>query len=244
MQQTAFRSAAANAERQPQPVAPVALASASRTQHAFASLGAGPPQHELVSSSLSVLLSFVVVFDIPSSLFRRTLAARSVTMKTAHPAKGRSRVPTALMATLSGPLLPAVPRSWSIVGTPQVGKKRNPLSRRPVCVTIEALSVVDVRQAVLEDAASVAAIYSPNVNGTAISFEEMPPTADECARRIERALSRWQWLIAETGGSVVGYAYGSQHRERAAYRWSVEVSVYVDVKYHRRGVGRALYGRL
>jgi L-amino acid N-acyltransferase YncA len=106
------------------------------------------------------------------------------------------------------------------------------------------VSMVRIRQAVLEDAARVAAIYAPYVNDTAISFEETPPTVHEFATRIERCLTRWQWLVAEASGSVVGYAYGSQHRERAAYRWSVETSVYVDASFHHRGVGRALYDRL
>lgn len=90
----------------------------------------------------------------------------------------------------------------------------------------------------------MARIYAPYVTDTAISFEETPPTANEFAARIERSLSRWQWLVAESEDSVVGYAYGSPHRERAAYRWSVEVSVYVDRGFHRQGLGRALYTRL
>lgn len=108
----------------------------------------------------------------------------------------------------------------------------------------QAVTVVTVRQAALNDAAAVAAIYAPYVNDSAISFEETPPTVAECARRIERSQTRWQWLVAEVGGAVVGYAYGSQHRERDAYRWSVEVSVYVGVGFHRQGVARALYDRL
>ena len=95
-----------------------------------------------------------------------------------------------------------------------------------------------------QDAAAVAAIYAPYVEETAISFEETPPAAVEMAARIEKARSRWQWLVAEQDGVVVGYAYGSQHRERAAYRWSVEVSAYVDRHCHRQGIGRALYGAL
>lgn len=101
-----------------------------------------------------------------------------------------------------------------------------------------------VRQAVREDAARAAAIYGPYVNQSAVSFEETAPDATDFAGRIERCLSRWQWLVAEVDGTVVGYAYGSTHRERPAYRWSVEVSVYVDAGFHRRGIGRALYARL
>jgi phosphinothricin acetyltransferase len=97
---------------------------------------------------------------------------------------------------------------------------------------------------VSQDARVLSAIYAPYVEHTTVSFEETPPTPEEMARRIEKARTQWQWLVAEVDGVVVGYAYGTQHRERPAYRWSVEVSAYVDAKYHRRGVGRTLYDAL
>jgi phosphinothricin acetyltransferase len=90
----------------------------------------------------------------------------------------------------------------------------------------------------------VASIYAPYVEHTAISFEEQAPGPDEMAARIEKCRTRWQWLVAELDGGVVGYAYGSEHRARAAYRWSVEVSAYVGQQYHRLGIGRALYETL
>src|SRR5687767_1827496 len=102
------------------------------------------------------------------------------------------------------------------------------------------LSTASVRPAVEEDAAALVRIYAPYVEQTAISFEEIVPTADEMAARIRKCHTRWQWLVAAIDGEVVGYAYGSQHRERAAYRWSVEVSAYVDRHHHRTGIGRAL----
>jgi L-amino acid N-acyltransferase YncA len=100
---------------------------------------------------------------------------------------------------------------------------------------------ITIRPAVSQDARVLSAIYAPYVEQTAVSFEETPPTPEEFERRIEKSRTRWQWLVAEIDGAVVGYAYGTQHRERPAYRWSVEVSAYVDANYHRRGVGRALY---
>jgi L-amino acid N-acyltransferase YncA len=106
------------------------------------------------------------------------------------------------------------------------------------------LSTISIRPAVEQDAAAVVRIYAPYVEQTAISFEEIVPTADDMAARINKCCTRWQWLVAEIDGDVVGYAYGSQHRERAAYRWSVEVSAYVDRAHHRRGIGRALYNTL
>ena len=106
------------------------------------------------------------------------------------------------------------------------------------------MSEITIRPAVAQDARALSAIYAPYVEQTTVSFEETPPTPEEFERRIEKSRSRWQWLVAEIDRVVVGYAYGTQHRERPAYRWSVEVSAYVDAKYHRRGVGRALYDAL
>jgi phosphinothricin acetyltransferase len=94
------------------------------------------------------------------------------------------------------------------------------------------------------DSAPCAAIYGPYVRTTAISFEDHPPSAGQLARRIERFQRSHRWLVAEDGDEVVGYAYGCPHRERAAYRWAAEVSVYVDRERHRRGCGRALYREL
>ena len=101
-----------------------------------------------------------------------------------------------------------------------------------------------IRSAVEADAAALLAIYRPFVESTAVSFETVVPTVEEFATRIAKALTGWQWLVAEQEGQCIGYAYGSSHRQRQAYRWSVEVSVYVHPNHHRRGVGRALYLRL
>ena len=79
---------------------------------------------------------------------------------------------------------------------------------------------------------------------SAASFEERAPSAEEFERRIEGTSQTHPWLVAEHGEQVVGFAYGCPHRERAAYRWAADVSVYVAPDHHRRGVGRALYGSL
>src|SRR3990172_11268502 len=95
------------------------------------------------------------------------------------------------------------------------------------------------------DALRVAEIYRPAVEGNFVSFEETAPTADEMAGRMRKVLARMPWLVAEEeSGAVVGYAYAGPHRERAAYRWSVDISVYVDPVWQRRGVGRLLYDEL
>jgi len=94
------------------------------------------------------------------------------------------------------------------------------------------------------DAAAVRAIYAPFVADSATSFETEVPDQAEMARRIGAHADRYPWLVFEAGGRVLGYAYGSPHRARKAYQWSVEVSVYVDPRVHRAGVGRALYTAL
>jgi len=97
---------------------------------------------------------------------------------------------------------------------------------------------MDVRPATEADAAACAAIYAPYVTGTAVSFEEEPPSTAEMARRIKSA---HDWLVLESDGRVVGYAYAGTFHPRAAYRWACEVSVYLDASHTRRGGGRALY---
>lgn len=84
-------------------------------------------------------------------------------------------------------------------------------------------------------------IYSKYVETTAISFEYDPPDMEEWKNRVKTISADYPWLIAEVAGEVVGYAYGSKHRTRAAYSWSVESTVYISESFHRRGVARALY---
>jgi phosphinothricin acetyltransferase len=86
----------------------------------------------------------------------------------------------------------------------------------------------------------VQAIYAPIVRETATSFETETPTLAEMRERILRTTERLPWLVCESGGAIIGYAYAAPHRTRAAYRWSVEESVYVHASARRAGVGRAL----
>ena len=94
------------------------------------------------------------------------------------------------------------------------------------------------------DAARIAQIYQPYVEETIISFEEVAPTADQMADRIRSTLAWTPWLVADEDGRVVGYAYASRHRERTGYRWSVDISVYLEAGAQGRGIGRALYREL
>ncbi|MBI3347373.1 MAG: N-acetyltransferase [Burkholderiales bacterium] len=104
---------------------------------------------------------------------------------------------------------------------------------------------MNIRTATPQDAAAIAAIYAPIVAHTGISFELDPPDAPEMRTRIEKTLADLPWLVAEDAtGAVYGYAYAGRHRERAAYQWSVDTTVYVHEDRRGQGVGRALYGRL
>ena len=94
------------------------------------------------------------------------------------------------------------------------------------------------------DAAACAAIYAPSVTAGVASLEERAPEPHEIAERIRIITRDYPWLVAEIDGEVAGYAYASRHRDRAAYRWSADVTVYIDAAHHRRGVGRALYAAL
>jgi L-amino acid N-acyltransferase YncA len=110
-------------------------------------------------------------------------------------------------------------------------------------VTRERCVMMDrtIRSAEADDAHAVQAIYAPFVSDSATSFETVVPDVGEIGRRIEAQRERYPWLVFEVDGSVVGYAYASAHRTRQAYQWSVDVSVYVDERFQRRGIGRALY---
>jgi L-amino acid N-acyltransferase YncA len=101
-----------------------------------------------------------------------------------------------------------------------------------------------VRLAEPGDAAGVQEIYAPIVRDTAISFEVDPPSVGEMSRRIASTLPRHPWLVCAEDDFILGYVYAGRHRERAAYRWSVDVTVYIHERARRRGVGHALYSTL
>src|SRR3954467_7610904 len=103
----------------------------------------------------------------------------------------------------------------------------------------ESSLAITARLAVPDDGAACAAIYGPYVAGTAISFEVVPPSASEMASRIARVTGHYPWVVVEADGVVGGYAYATRHRERPAYDWTAETTVYVDEAVHGRGLGRA-----
>jgi L-amino acid N-acyltransferase YncA len=101
-----------------------------------------------------------------------------------------------------------------------------------------------IRDATDDDAAACADIYAPYVAETTVSFEDEPPSAHEMGRRIAQARQAHAWLVLEEDGEVIGYAYAAPVKQRAAYRWSCEVSVYLARGRSGAGRGRALYEAL
>jgi L-amino acid N-acyltransferase YncA len=101
-----------------------------------------------------------------------------------------------------------------------------------------------IRPALAGDAARCAEIYAPFVKESWVSFELIAPDAAEMTSRIAAYGASHAWLVAEIGGHVAAYAYGSPHRAREAYASSCDVAVYVDTAFTRKGVGLALYAEL
>lgn len=101
-----------------------------------------------------------------------------------------------------------------------------------------------IRLARQEDAEAILAIYQPYIEHSAFSFETVVPTVAEFWNRISKVLETASWLVCAIDDNIVGYAYASPHRYRAAYGWNREVSVYVHPNYRRRKVAKALYTTL
>jgi phosphinothricin acetyltransferase len=101
-----------------------------------------------------------------------------------------------------------------------------------------------IRVAEERDAPAIAGIYAPAITDAVISFELTAPDAQEMLRRMVAIQQQYPWLVYEESETVLGYVYASVHNERAAYRWSVDVTAYIRHDAHRRGLGRALYTAL
>jgi len=102
-----------------------------------------------------------------------------------------------------------------------------------------------IRSATPDDAEAIAAIYAPIVLETAISFEWVPPTAEEFSARIVKTLAKYPWLVAvDEHGAVAGYVYAGSHRDPPSYQWSVNTSVFIRQDARGKGVGKALYAEL
>lgn len=104
--------------------------------------------------------------------------------------------------------------------------------------------MIVIRNAQVEDAANLVAIYAPYVEKTAITFETQVPAVEDFANRIEKTLKKFPYLVAVEEGQIVGYAYASTYYARTAYDWTVEMSVYVQKEARGKGIGTLLYTTL
>lgn len=101
-----------------------------------------------------------------------------------------------------------------------------------------------VRVARATDAGAIHAIYAPSVISNACTFETALPGVDVMRERMLDRLQDYPWLVWDDGGDVLAYAYAGRFRERAAYDWIAETSIYVSPVAQGRGIARALYGAL
>lgn len=101
-----------------------------------------------------------------------------------------------------------------------------------------------IRIAHADDAAAIHDIYTPSVLRGVETFETALPGVAAMQERIMTRLQRYPWLVWEEAGRVLAYAYASRFRERAAYDWIAETSIYVHADARRRGIARRLYGTL
>ena len=98
-----------------------------------------------------------------------------------------------------------------------------------------------IRQATLEDAADILAIYAPYVENTAISFEYEVPSLEAFRERMAHYMEKYPYLVAEQDGKLLGYAYAAAFHPRKAFQWLAEVSIYLSPQAQGRGIGRRLY---
>jgi len=101
-----------------------------------------------------------------------------------------------------------------------------------------------IRSALSSDASSILDIYAPYIANTAVSFETEVPSVEDFTQRIMGNQESCPWLVYESGGLIAGYAYASKHRDRAAYQWSLESSVYVNEGFRQQGIATKLYQTL
>lgn len=104
--------------------------------------------------------------------------------------------------------------------------------------------MISIRNVQLNDAEQMLGIYAPYILENAVSFEIVVPSVEEFKSRIESYSKKFPWLVAIHKEEVVGYAYASTYREREAYKFNVETSVYIKPNFQQKGVAALLYADL
>ncbi|HEX2937335.1 MAG TPA: GNAT family N-acetyltransferase [Ruminiclostridium sp.] len=102
-------------------------------------------------------------------------------------------------------------------------------------------TTIEIRMAAQADAKEILEIYKPYITHTAITFEYTVPTVEEFAERIGFILTKYPYIVATKGKHIIGYAYASAFKNRQAYDWAVETSIYVSQEHHGKGIGKKLY---
>lgn len=103
---------------------------------------------------------------------------------------------------------------------------------------------MQIRKVIAEDSKYIAEIYNYYIQDTIITFEEELITPEEIERRINKVTKTYPWIVLENNDKLIGYAYGSQFRERYAYRFTTETTVYLDRNAIGKGYGMILYKEL
>ncbi len=98
-----------------------------------------------------------------------------------------------------------------------------------------------LRLATPADSNAILDIYAPYIQNTSFTFETEVPSIEEFAERIKNYLNNWPWLVCEIDGKIAGYAYATKYRERTAYQWCVESSIYIHDDFQKAGIGKLLY---
>ena len=138
------------------------------------------------------------------------------------------RRPMPRARSASPPRLSGWPKARSATGNTRTAEGRQPM----------------IRTARDEDAAAIHAIYAPSVIDGVATFETELPGVNAMRERLRARLQHYPWLVWEEASEVLAYAYAGRFRERAAYDWIAETSIYVRTDAHRRGIARKLYGVL
>jgi phosphinothricin acetyltransferase len=101
-----------------------------------------------------------------------------------------------------------------------------------------------IRNVALCDAAAIADIYNYYIQNTTITFEETPVSPEEMERRISAVTAKYPWLVDEENGRITGYCYASRYAERSAYRYTADISIYIDKDCRKHGTGTLLFERI
>ena len=104
--------------------------------------------------------------------------------------------------------------------------------------------MITIRLATPADAEGILTIYAPYIENTSFTFETEVPSVKDFGERINSYLINWPWIVCEIDGIIAGYAYATRHRERTAYQWCTESSIYIHDSFQRSGIARALYSAL